>query len=170
MWGATKDITTILQDNLGGDTIFQGRFFFCCVAGQEMLVLIDNRRRLGRTKYVAYSSVFVPTLCGRCARRTAARRVGEEVRLATSGKREEPTQDVEVELHPSLLEGWEAFKAVQMYCKDEVSSYKHVIDRRTIQQEVQKFYVRMNTATLEFGESREGMCLKVLPYSDPGFF
>jgi hypothetical protein len=161
MWGATEDITAILQDKLGEDTIFRGRFFFCCVA---------QRIRLDGTKSVGFSNVFVPTLCGRCARRTAAQNVAEDVRLEKPGTGDESTPDIEIELHPSLLEGWAAFKAVQMYCEDRVSSYQHIIDHRIIQHEIQKFYLRMQTAKLEFNENREEMCLKVLSYSDPGFF
>lgn len=159
-----------MKDKFGGDTYFCGRFFFCCVSKQEVVVLMDDRKRLDGEQSVGFSNVFVPTLCGECHRRTAARKAAQTISLDEVHRGDEPKQDIEIDLHASLIEGWVAYKAVQEYCSNDVVIFSQMVDHRIVQREVQKYYVRTNTATMELSEDRDEMRLKVLPYFNPSFF
>jgi hypothetical protein len=165
-----EDICEIMKDKLGEDTYFPGRFFFCCVAGQEVLVLMDNRRRLDGENSAGFSNVFVPMLCGECRRRTAARKAAQTISLDEVHRGDEPRQYIEIDLHTSLIQGWVAYKAVQKYCSNDVAIFSQMVDHRIVQREVQKYYVRTNTAMMEVSEDWEEMRLKVLPYFNPSFF
>ena len=94
-WGR-EDICENMKDKFGEDTYFLGRFFFCCVAGQEVVVLMDNRERIDGEQSLRYSNFFVPTLCGECHRQTAARKAAQTISLDEVERRDEPKQDIDL--------------------------------------------------------------------------
>lgn len=170
MWDEEDNFLSVLQNELGGDRYSRGRIFFCCVSEQEIMVVTDNRRRLDKQESRTFSNVFVLTTCERCARRIAARQVPVNESLDDIKINRTPPQDAEVKLRASLLGGCQVHKTIREYCKDHLSSHAFITDSRVIQHELEKYYVRTNAATLEYSEAGDKASLKVLPYSDPGFF
>ena len=163
-----NELSQVTKEKLGEVSSFRGRLFFCCVTRQDMMLLVDDRKTL---KAAGYSNLFIPTVCGECERRTAERKAArtfnfDEVRIDATSK-----YDNETELVESLVEGWEAYKAVLRFCddKDGVAIFSQIVNRDVVEREVKKYDVQMSTAKLERSEDAKELQLKMLPYFDPRF-
>ena len=164
-WGQ-NNMSEVMEKRLNGDSIFRGRFFFCCISGEDVVVVTDNRRRFDEVEPVGYSDTFIPTVCGRC-RRDCTRRRARFLDLDEGERGTEP--DFKIDLSLSLIQGWETYKAVQKYCEGDVTILSQVISPEIMAREVKKYYVQMFSASMEPCDDRQERRLKILPYFDPRF-
>lgn len=178
---AHHDLCDILGTSFGKSGVFRSRIFFCCVAGQEIVVAVDNRSlwvREDSEHSKDYSNTFIPTVCGDCRRRKADCATGHTLDIHELVAQHEPKEIIDMEMSQAMCEGWSVFKAVEEYCQVrpvESDYYEHVtvvpwvFDHRTITKEIKKYCVRLHSAELRFYEGGKKQRLEALPFFDPRF-
>lgn len=168
----------ILRTKFVESRIFRNRIFFCCVAGHEVVVAVDNRSFLDREDLNTYSDMLIPTICGSCRRQKVDRATGHTLDIDELVAQHEPKEIIDMEISQAMCEDWSVFKAVEEYCQvkpvegdyhEHVTVVPRVFDHRTITKEIKKYRVRLHSAELQFYNGGKKQRLENLPYFDPGF-
>lgn len=148
-----RDLSDVMEYAFNWDRTTQSRMFICCVAGNEIMVMSDNRDMSRNDGCEPLSIAFVPTICGRC----------ERLKAHVGG------QSLRIPLGHTLVESWKTYRVVIKDFGCTVDVISEIVDREQIMQKSKDFCVRLQTAEIDRPGAADGGQLRLLPHLDPSF-
>ncbi|KAF4546946.1 Hypothetical protein D9617_90g064660 [Elsinoe fawcettii] len=162
------DIPALFKKRFEDESLFRTRIYFGCVTGEEIAVAVDAHRKCDVDKAELYSNLFVPTVCGRCRRRQAAR-ASTNVLLVEPSVEDVFTDELDVEISNTVYEGWAVLRAVQDRCDGHLETFARLVDHRIIEREIKRYSVQLHSAELTPQSETVRRHLRYLPFFDPQF-
>lgn len=114
----------------------------------------------------AYTNVFIPTICGKCQKRTAPPLVS----IGGFDNENNLPHNLRIKLDDGFVRDWRIFKLVVDYCKDDIRLVaSQILDRKRIMKELGDYTAQIRSVRIVATPDVEGEMLETLPFFDIGF-